>query len=96
MENPVKKSEAWNGIDPVCGMEVSEENQYRFDFAGIEYHFCSEHCEKKFVADPSHYLGGTGMGQKNEHGHEHGERCHSSRPSPKDNVESAATGAFFT
>ena len=96
MENPAKKSKIWIGIDPVCGMEVSEENQYRFDFAGIEYHFCSEHCEKKFIADPSHYLGGTGMGQKIEHGHDHGESCHSSHPAPKDNVESAATGAVFT
>ncbi|MBU0499128.1 MAG: heavy metal translocating P-type ATPase [Gammaproteobacteria bacterium] len=45
-----------NGLDPVCGMAVSAESRHSFLHAGIEYHFCSAHCERKFAADPGHYL----------------------------------------
>jgi len=44
-------------IDPVCGMEVSEETPHQRTFRGAEFHFCSEHCLEKFNAGPEEYLG---------------------------------------
>ena len=43
--------------DPVCGMEVSEETEYRFIHNDREYLFCSEHCLHKFQDGPQQYLG---------------------------------------
>ncbi|MCB1763592.1 MAG: heavy metal translocating P-type ATPase [Gammaproteobacteria bacterium] len=51
-----KSAATWSGIDPVCGMVVTEASDHRFAFDGVEYHFCSAHCEKKFAANPSGYL----------------------------------------
>lgn len=42
--------------DPVCGMEVSENSDFNFSYQDTDYHFCSESCENKFVADPQRYL----------------------------------------
>ncbi len=42
--------------DPVCGMEVTEESKYHTDHSGKTYHFCSEHCLRKFEAEPTQYL----------------------------------------
>ena len=47
------------GIDPVCGMEVTERPGVpRRTHEGREYVFCCEHCAAKFAADPARYLGG--------------------------------------
>jgi Cu+-exporting ATPase len=43
-------------IDPVCGMTVSADSPRRFAFEGTTYHFCSDHCLKKFSAEPAKYL----------------------------------------
>ncbi|PIP00528.1 heavy metal translocating P-type ATPase [Pleomorphomonas carboxyditropha] len=43
--------------DPVCGMTVDPATaRYRTEHAGKTYHFCSEGCLGKFMADPRHYL----------------------------------------
>ena len=45
-------------IDPICGMNVEEQNaagKYQYD--GRTYLFCSPHCLEKFKADPEKYLG---------------------------------------
>ncbi|WP_419623441.1 YHS domain-containing protein, partial [Thiolapillus sp.] len=55
MGHPAKKIEIGKVIDPVCGMEVSDDSEYHYGFAGVEYHFCSEHCESQFEADPSRF-----------------------------------------
>ena len=60
MGHPAKKLEPWNGVDPVCGMHVNPESHHRYLYDHIEYGFCSEHCKKKFAADPSHYLNAQG------------------------------------
>ncbi|HVA58049.1 MAG TPA: heavy metal translocating P-type ATPase [Gemmatimonadaceae bacterium] len=39
--------------DPVCGMTVSAESEYRAANLGSEYRFCSAHCRDRFLADPS-------------------------------------------
>jgi P-type Cu+ transporter len=58
------------GIDPVCGMNVDLERPRggSVQRAGQIVPFCSEHCRRKFEADPSKYLepsdgGGSGAGQ---------------------------------
>ena len=46
--------------DPVCGMTVDPAtSKHRSDYGGETYHFCSEGCRTKFVADPAQYLDKT-------------------------------------
>jgi YHS domain-containing protein len=43
--------------DPVCGMRVDErESEFRTQFAGKKYFFCSEECRKEFEDRPEEYL----------------------------------------
>jgi len=45
--------------DPVCGMMVDPAaDKPTAEHGGQLYHFCSEHCRSKFVAEPAKYLGG--------------------------------------
>jgi Cu+-exporting ATPase len=43
-------------IDPICGMTVADDSPRRFEFGGKTYFFCSDHCMKKFSADPPAYV----------------------------------------
>jgi len=43
-------------IDPVCGMQVSENGQHRHVHKGTQYLFCSGSCHDKFVSTPEKYL----------------------------------------
>jgi Cu+-exporting ATPase len=43
-------------VDPVCGMTVKPDSPHRFEYSGVEYHFCSAKCQAKFQASPSDYL----------------------------------------
>ena len=43
-------------IDPICGMTVADDSPRRFAFDGKTYFFCSDHCLKKFSADPAKYV----------------------------------------
>src|SRR6266566_4029268 len=43
-------------IDPVCGMTVAADSPRRFEFDGTTYYFCSDHCLRKFSADPAKYV----------------------------------------
>jgi Cu+-exporting ATPase len=42
--------------DPVCGMQVAEDSEYRHLHDGRKYLFCSGSCHDKFVASPDKYL----------------------------------------
>ena len=43
--------------DPVCGMVVDpHDSPHRAKHGGRMYHFCSDRCREKFVADPERYL----------------------------------------
>ncbi|MHB1864283.1 MAG: heavy metal translocating P-type ATPase [Gemmatimonadaceae bacterium] len=42
--------------DPVCGMTVSAESEYRAANLGSEYRFCSARCRDRFLADPSAFV----------------------------------------
>jgi Cu+-exporting ATPase len=42
--------------DPVCGMNVDENNsQYQSEHKGKQYSFCSEQCKNKFDQHPEQY-----------------------------------------
>ncbi|HET9308287.1 MAG TPA: YHS domain-containing protein [Candidatus Sulfotelmatobacter sp.] len=42
--------------DPVCGMQVDENNsQYKAQYGGKQYNFCSADCKKKFEQQPEQY-----------------------------------------
>jgi len=43
--------------DPVCGMQVASDSEYRHVHNDTEYLFCSGSCQDKFVATPDRYLG---------------------------------------
>jgi len=45
-----------SSIDPVCGMEVSEDKGYTKMHQGTLYRFCTKSCLDKFDADPQRYL----------------------------------------
>jgi len=45
-------------IDPVCGMEVDPATaEWKTEFEGVTYFFCSRGCLEDFVEDPRAYLG---------------------------------------
>jgi YHS domain-containing protein len=42
--------------DPVCGMELEEQDaEFQSQYAGREYVFCSETCKDKFENNPEQY-----------------------------------------
>jgi Cu+-exporting ATPase len=43
-------------VDPICGMTVADDSPRKFDFDGKTYFFCSDHCLRKFSADPAKYV----------------------------------------
>lgn len=42
--------------DPVCGMDVSADSEYKHEHTGKTYHFCSAGCLTKFAADAETYI----------------------------------------
>ncbi len=44
-------------IDLVCGMELSQNNNYKFLYLKRIYYFCSKNCRKHFQNDPEKYIG---------------------------------------
>ncbi|NPU92098.1 MAG: heavy metal translocating P-type ATPase [Gammaproteobacteria bacterium] len=42
--------------DPVCGMEVTGNSEFRHTHQGRTYYFCSQHCQAKFISNPAQYL----------------------------------------
>ena len=44
-------------IDPVCKMEVDEDNApAKSEYKGTTYYFCAPGCKKAFDEDPEKYL----------------------------------------
>ena len=48
--------------DPVCGMMVPAHDAPTTSFAAIVYHFCSDFCQREFLADPGKYAEATTAG----------------------------------
>lgn len=43
--------------DPVCGMTVDPtKSEHQAEYEGRTFHFCSQGCREKFIADPDRYL----------------------------------------
>ncbi len=43
--------------DPVCGMEVNEQNaKFTSEYEGITYYFCCAGCKTAFDNNPTEYL----------------------------------------
>jgi Cu+-exporting ATPase len=54
-------------IDPVCGMQVDEENAAATsEYLGRKYFFCSIDCQRKFEQRPEDYVVRRGQAQIND------------------------------
>ncbi len=42
--------------DPVCGMEVDENTNFKYYYKGKVYYFCCKHCLEEFKRDAEKYL----------------------------------------
>lgn len=50
--------------DPVCGMTLKpEEVKFTESYRGKTFHFCSDSCHKKFLADPGKFAGDSAANQ---------------------------------
>jgi len=61
-EKPMAENhgEETTALDPVCGMTVdTTAGKPSHVHEGQKFHFCSQGCHDKFVADPEHYLSGA-------------------------------------
>lgn len=48
--------------DPVCNMEVDEQNAAASSqYKGEDYYFCSQACKQKFDRNPEQYAGQKGQ-----------------------------------
>ena len=45
-----------NVVDPVCGMEISPDEQLSYTFNGAKYYFCSNEDMEKFKKNPEKYV----------------------------------------
>lgn len=54
---------------PVCGMNVRQQKDKAFNYAGMRYHFCSSVCQDMFSKQPEIYLH-MQMQRFHEHAHE--------------------------
>lgn len=43
-------------VDPVCGMNVSENSEHYYEYQGKKYLFCCDGCKQKFIKNPEAYL----------------------------------------
>ncbi len=89
MKDSNNKSKPEEDFDPVCGMTVTSASDFHIHHGDKDYYFCSEHCEKKFSANPSDFLKSGQTEAEGSHSHDH-KNCHSaSSPSAVDPVPGA-------
>jgi heavy metal translocating P-type ATPase len=64
--------------DPICGMTVDETKARRSERDGKSYYFCSEHCQRKFLAAPEVILPPATFRTRSDHDHSrhHGHEVH--------------------
>ncbi|MCL5411175.1 MAG: YHS domain-containing protein [Patescibacteria group bacterium] len=43
--------------DPVCGMSVDENSEFKSEYNGKIYYFCSKICKDQFDVTPQGYVG---------------------------------------
>ena len=55
-DRPMPETKSRQATDPVCGMEIEEEDAIaRARFQGRDYFFCSDDCKDMFDENPSQY-----------------------------------------
>jgi len=74
--------------DPVCGMTVDEATALSAERDGETFYFCSEHCRRKFLAQPQ--PGGSGGGSDS-----HAPRDHSHHDHKHAAVKPSAVAKYF-
>src|SRR5690242_16175670 len=42
-------------VDPVCGMTVNGDSEFKEKYQNKDYFFCSEHCQKAFLSHPEDF-----------------------------------------
>ncbi len=62
-------------VDPVCGMNVSEDSTHFVEYEGKKYLFCCDGCKQQFVQNPKQFL--------KESSHENSSSCCASKPEQK-------------
>ncbi len=96
MGHPAKTMATEMAVDPVCGMRVSSDSKYHSRFSGMEYHFCSERCENRFVANPLRYTEASGAEEEVSAEKAQGSAlCHPAEKG-KTRAASKAEGGFYT
>lgn len=86
--------------DPVCGMSVDPSTAASENRLEQRYYFCSAHCQAKFKANPTAYVG-KGSAEEPVHGHDHAKHgghhhdhaAHRHVP-PESGAQAAPPGAF--
>ncbi len=87
----MKRGIAAEHIDPVCGMQVSEESAAdRVEHHGQTFLFCSKGCATKFQADPDRY---TAVEEHAAHGHSCCAHHHAPSAAPR---KPASKDAIYT
>ena len=82
MHSPATAHPTSTGLrDPVCGMSVSADTEFRTEHAGREYLFCSRGCQDRFQANTARYIPRTptDRAESSEEG-----RRHPYDPAPQD------------
>ena len=57
--------------DPICRMTVDETKALRSERDGKSYYFCSEHCQRKFLAAPEQTTAPAVSTSRSDHDHSH-------------------------
>lgn len=60
--------------DPVCGMQVTTDSEHHQLVDEVDYYFCSEYCQSKFLSEPGRYNKSTPADDHagcHEHDHQH-------------------------
>jgi Cu+-exporting ATPase len=57
-------------MDPVCGMSVNDDSQFKSVHDSTTYVFCSASCKGKFDKEPERYIKQAGGGG-HQSGHHH-------------------------
>ncbi len=55
--------------DPVCGMNINENQQLKSTYADTTYFFCSASCKAKFDKEPARFAKQTGSAGGPQGGH---------------------------
>ncbi len=77
--------------DPVCGMQTSAQSHFHTRYQGQAFYFCSEHCLKKFKANPHEYTHTEKAAQNpDQHSCCHGQQHAASATSVVDTFASTA------